>query len=46
MGFELWIELMVLQTIIGYCFVLANVFIGLFNIRDLNLMKGDFAIVK
>ena len=46
MGFELWIELMVLQTIIGYCFVLANVFIGLYNIRDLNLMKGDFTIVK
>lgn len=43
---ELWIELMILQTIIGYCFVLANAFIGLYNIRDLNLMKGDFTIVK
>ncbi|MFW9876101.1 MAG: hypothetical protein ACFFG0_23610 [Candidatus Thorarchaeota archaeon] len=46
MALELWIELMILQTIIGYCFVLANVFIGLYNIRDLNLMKGDFTIVK
>jgi hypothetical protein len=46
MGMELWIELMILQTIIGYCFVLANEFIGLYNIRDLNLMKGDFTIVK
>lgn len=43
---ELWIELMILQTIIGYCFVLANEFIGLYNIKDLNLMKGDFTIVK
>jgi hypothetical protein len=46
MGLELWIELMILQTLIGYCFVLANAFIGLYNIRDLNLMKGDFTIVK
>lgn len=46
MGMELWIEFMILQTIIGYCFVLANEFIGLYNIRDLNLMKGDFTIVK
>ena len=45
-GVEVWMELMVLQTIIGYCFVLANVFIGIYNIRDLNLMKGDFTIVK
>ncbi|MFW9972108.1 MAG: hypothetical protein ACFFDF_18100, partial [Candidatus Odinarchaeota archaeon] len=36
----------ILQTIIGYCFVLANDFIGLYNIKDLNLMKGDFTIVK
>ena len=43
---ELWIEFMILQTIIGYCFALANEFIGLYNIRDLNLMKGDFTIVK
>ncbi|MHA2269242.1 MAG: hypothetical protein ACXAB8_15700 [Promethearchaeota archaeon] len=46
MAFELWIELMILQTLIGYCFALANEFIGLYNIRDLNLMKGDFTIVK
>ena len=43
---EIWIELMILQTIIGYCFVLANDFIGIYNIRDLNLMKGDFVVVK
>jgi hypothetical protein len=46
MAFELWIELMILQTLIGYCFALANEFIGLYNIKDLNLMKGDFAVVK
>ncbi|MHA2280598.1 MAG: hypothetical protein ACXAC5_07080 [Promethearchaeota archaeon] len=46
MALELWIELMILQTIIGYCFALANEFIGLYNIKDLNLMKGDFTIVK
>jgi hypothetical protein len=46
MALELWVELMILQTIIGYCFALANEFIGLYNIRDLNLMKGDFTIVK
>lgn len=46
MGMELWIEFMILQTIIGYCFALANEFIGLYNIKDLNLMKGDFTIVK
>ncbi|MFW9865619.1 MAG: hypothetical protein ACFFEN_05920 [Candidatus Thorarchaeota archaeon] len=46
MGLELWIEFMILQTIIGYCFALANEFIGLYNIRDLNLMKGDLTIVK
>jgi hypothetical protein len=43
---EVWIELMILQTLIGYSFVLVNEFIGLYNIRDLNLMKGDFTIVK
>lgn len=46
MFFELWIELMILQTIIGYSFSLANEFIGLYNIKDLNRMKGDFEIVK
>ncbi|MFX1324171.1 MAG: hypothetical protein ACFE8N_04385 [Promethearchaeota archaeon] len=46
MALELWIELMILQTILGYCFALANEFIGLYNIKDLNLMKGDFTIVK
>ena len=43
---ELWIELMILQAIIGYSFAVANEFIGLYNIRDLNLMKGDFVVVK
>ena len=46
MGLELWVEFMILQTIIGYCFAVANAYIGLYNIRDLNLMKGDFSIVK
>ncbi|MHA1985024.1 MAG: hypothetical protein ACW98D_00145 [Promethearchaeota archaeon] len=46
MGFELWVELMILQTIVGYCFAVANEFIGLYNIKDLNLMKGDFSVVK
>ena len=46
MFFELWIELMILQTIIGYSFALANEFIGLYNIRDLNLMKADFETVR
>jgi hypothetical protein len=43
---ELWIELMILQVEIGYIFVIANMLIGLYNIRDLNLMKGDFASIK
>jgi hypothetical protein len=43
---ELWIELMILQSIVGYAFATANGFIGLYNIKDLNLMKGDFVIVK
>ena len=46
MFMELWVELMILQTIIGYCFALANEFIGLYNIRDLNRMKGDFETVR
>ena len=46
MYLELWVELMILQTIIGYCFALANTFIVLYNIRDLNRMKGDFEIVR
>lgn len=43
---ELWIELMILQVEVGYIFVIANMLIGLYNIRDLNLMKGDFASIK
>jgi hypothetical protein len=43
---ELWIELMILQTLIGYSFALANAFIGIYNIKDLNLMKGDFSFVR
>ncbi|MFX1523317.1 MAG: hypothetical protein ACFFCC_07435 [Promethearchaeota archaeon] len=46
MSLELWFELMILQTLVGYSFALANAFIGLYNIRDLNLMKGDFTVVK
>ncbi len=46
MFFELWIELMILQTIIGYSFALANEFIGLYNIKDLNAMKADFETVR
>jgi len=46
MFMELWIELMILQSIIGYCFAVANEFIGLYNIKDLNLMKGDFEFVR
>lgn len=43
---DLWTELLILQTIIGYCFVIANACIGLYNIRDLNRMKGDITIVR
>ncbi|MBD3193960.1 MAG: hypothetical protein GF317_02825 [Candidatus Lokiarchaeota archaeon] len=43
---EIWIESMILQTTIGYCFVIANMLIGLANIRDLNLMKGNLKLVK
>lgn len=42
----LWSELMILQTLIGYCFVTANVCIGLYNIRDLGNLKGDVTTVK
>ena len=31
---------------IGYCFVIANTSIGLYNIRDLNNMKGDIIFVR
>ncbi|MBD3211976.1 MAG: hypothetical protein GF311_05135 [Candidatus Lokiarchaeota archaeon] len=43
---EVWIELMILQTFIGYSFVIANACIGLANIKDLNLMKGNLRLVK
>ena len=46
MFIELWIELMILQTIIGYCFAVANEFIGLYHIKDLNVMKADFEVVR
>ena len=42
----LWTDLLILQTIIGYCFVVANDSIGIYNIRDLNNMKGDLVFVK
>jgi hypothetical protein len=37
---------MILQTLIGYSFVIANMLIGLKNIRDLNNMKGDLIVIK
>ncbi len=43
---SLWGELLVLQAMIGYCFVIANTSIGLYNIRDLNNMKGDIIFVR
>lgn len=43
---ELWVELMILQAEIGYIFVIANMLIGLYNIKDLNLMKGDLVSIK
>jgi len=46
MWIQLWIELMVLQILIGYCFVLGNAMIGMYNIKDLNTMKGDLSFVK
>ncbi len=42
----LWTDLLILQTIIGYCFVVANDCIGIYNIRDLNNMKGDLVFVR
>lgn len=42
----LWLELLIVQTLIGYCFVIANFSIGLYNIRDLGNMKGDLTFVK
>lgn len=42
----LWVELLILQTMIGYCFVVANAFIGFYNAKDLNKMKGDLVFVK
>ncbi|MFX1294718.1 MAG: hypothetical protein ACFFD2_07670 [Promethearchaeota archaeon] len=46
MSLLLWAELLILQTLIGYCFVIANDCIGLYNIRDLSNMKGDITLVK
>jgi len=46
MFMELWIELMIIQTLIGYSFVIANDFIGIYNLKDLNLMKGDMTFVR
>ncbi len=42
----LWADLLIFQTLIGYCFVVANESIGLYNIRDLNNMKGDLVFVR
>ena len=43
---EILIEIMNFQSIIGYCFVIANALIGLKYFRDLNNMKSDLTIVK
>jgi hypothetical protein len=42
----LWVELLIIQTLVGYCFVIANDLIGIYNIKDLNEMKGDLTFVK
>jgi len=42
----IWLELMILQTMVGYCFVIANALIGLANIKDLNNLKGDIRTIK
>jgi hypothetical protein len=42
----IWVELMILQTIVGYCFVVANALIGLTNVKDLNNLKGDVRTIK
>ena len=41
-----WAEFLVFQTLVGYCFVVANACIGFYNIKDLNRMKGDLVFVK
>ncbi len=43
---DLWVELLIIQTIFGYCFVIANDLIGLYNAKDLNVMKSDLTFVK
>ena len=43
---QIWVQTMIIQTIVGYSFVLANLFIGLYNIKNLNEMKGDLTFVK
>ena len=43
---EIWVQTMIIQTIVGYSFVLANLLIGLYNIRNLNEMKGDLIFVR
>ena len=42
----LWVELLIVQTLVGYSFVVANISIGLYNIRDLDNMKGDLVFVR
>ncbi|MBD3254037.1 MAG: hypothetical protein GF383_03050 [Candidatus Lokiarchaeota archaeon] len=43
---NLWIELMILQTMIGYSFVIANAMIGLSKIGDLNNLKSNLKLVR
>jgi hypothetical protein len=39
-------ETLILLSIIGYCFSIANMLIGGYNVRDLNRMKGDATLVR
>ena len=38
----LWVELLIIQTLVGYCFVIANDIIGIYNVKDLNLTTTIF----
>lgn len=42
----LWVDVLVILSVIGYSFVVANASIGLNNIRDLNRMKGNIPIIR
>jgi hypothetical protein len=40
------VDIQLLLSISGYCFAIANLLIGAYNVRDLNKMKGDLVFVK